>query len=168
MTPSIGTVCSGFLFELDVDQVLGDCSPTFVELERRLSSMKDNLLQDLYEVEKKQKKKQGAALSSDDLLFQVFPKHVAKALKAGRKVGGADSSGWVSSRHLTRDLLLDRSGAPCHGDHLFLRSVSSHALDPLRRLGLIRCWLDIVGFTDISSALPAEKVMDMLDRLYTK
>jgi hypothetical protein len=57
-----------------------------VELERRLGSMKDNLLQTLYETAPKLKKKPGSAMSSDDLLFQVFPKHIAKALKAGRKV----------------------------------------------------------------------------------
>ena len=30
---------------------------------------------------------------------------------------------------------------------------------------MLTCWL---GFTDISGSLPPEKVMDMLDRLYTK
>ena len=82
-----------------------DCprSPTFVELERRLGSMNDNLLQDDDEAASSKQKNAGA-LSSDELLFQVFPKHVAKALKAGRKV--MKLSLYEGSLHKCRTLLM--------------------------------------------------------------
>lgn len=60
-----------------------------------------------------------------DVLYDVFPRHIADALKAGRKVEAE-----------THDLVT-----------IFFS--------------------DIVGFTDISQALPPMKVSLMLERLYT-
>jgi len=61
---------------------------------------------------------------TDDLLYSVFPKHIAEALRAGRKV------------------------------------------EPENHECVTIFFSDIVGFTDISSALDPLKISDMLDRLY--
>mmetsp|Transcript_29576 Transcript_29576/g.62857 ORF Transcript_29576/g.62857 Transcript_29576/m.62857 type:complete len:940 (+) Transcript_29576:1-2820(+) len=62
----------------------------------------------------------------NDLLYDVFPRHIAEALRDGRKV------------------------EPEHHDVVTI------------------FFSDIVGFTDISSTLPAHKVSAMLDRLYSQ
>ena len=66
------------------------------------------------------------ARQTDKLLFDVFPRHVAEALREGRKV------------------------------------------DPEPRDIVTIFFSDIVGFTAISSTMPALKVSNMLDRLYSK
>lgn len=63
---------------------------------------------------------------TNELLNDVFPPHVAEALRAGRKV------------------------------------------EPESREVVTIFFSDIVGFTDISTTLPAQKVSLMLDRLYSK
>ena len=61
---------------------------------------------------------------TDELLYSVFPKHVAETLRNGHKV------------------------APENHDLVTI------------------CFLDIVGFTDISSQLDPLEISDLLDRLY--
>jgi len=81
---------------------------------------------------KKEKKAKEPTLSraitelTEDLLFQVFPKHIATKLRDGIKP------------------------------------------EPEHREIVTIFFSDIVGFTDISSTLPAIKISDMLDRLYFK
>ena len=58
-------------------------SPTFSELDRRFANMDDQVLDS---EENKNANKARNVKNSDDLLEQVFPKHVAEALKAGKKV----------------------------------------------------------------------------------
>eukprot|EP00730_Choanoeca_flexa_P005201 TRINITY_DN11901_c0_g3_i3.p1 TRINITY_DN11901_c0_g3~~TRINITY_DN11901_c0_g3_i3.p1 ORF type:complete len:1077 (+),score=229.75 TRINITY_DN11901_c0_g3_i3:283-3513(+) len=100
--------------------------PTFLELDRRMAGMSNNLLEEIIEQRQPRRRSRFKGTTSDDLLSQVFPEHIAEALKAGRKI---------------------------EAEHHPMVTVF---------------FSDIVGFTDISSSQPAEKVMDMLDRLYTK
>jgi len=71
-------------------------------------------------------RKQKKASRANDLLLNVFPRHVAEALRDGRKV------------------------------------------EPEHHKCVTIFFSDIVGFTTISSQISAEKVCDMLDRLYLK
>jgi class 3 adenylate cyclase len=98
-----------------------DNRPTFQEVDMRLQRMD---AEDLRLASSQFSQSFGRATSIS--LFDIFPRHVAKALREGRE---------VEAEH--RDMVT-----------IFFS--------------------DIVGFTQLSSELPARKVAVLLDRLYTK
>jgi class 3 adenylate cyclase len=99
----------------------GDQRPMFEEIELRLKRLNAENIR----VEPDVPKSFYGGVSSISL-SDIFPAHIAKALREGRPV------------------------EPEHRDEVTI------------------FFSDIVGFTDISSELPARKIADMLNRLYTK
>jgi guanylate cyclase len=111
-----------------VQSLMNDClvdapdkRPTFEELDKRLKRV------DVKAVEATaNQNNKGRVAKNSVSLFDIFPKHIAEALRDGRKV---------------------------EAEHKEMVTIF---------------FSDVVGFTDLSSKLPPQKVADMLDRLYTK
>jgi class 3 adenylate cyclase len=99
----------------------GDQRPMFEEIELRLKRLNAENIR----VEPDVSKSFYGGVSSISL-SDIFPRHIAKALREGRPI------------------------EPEHRDEVTI------------------FFSDIVGFTDISSELPARKIANMLNRLYTK
>jgi len=98
--------------------------PTFETLDVRLKQLEISCVEPFIEAHSRQAKNDREKALTEELLFQVFPKHIATALRDGIKP------------------------EPEHRDIVTI------------------FFSDIVGFTNISSTLPAIKISDMLDRLY--
>ena len=111
--------------------------------------------------------------TSEQLLHQMLPPHVAAALRDGRKVSYCH---WTCFLSLSVDLLPSCfSSLP---DHTCAHSCSPVAESPSRiallqvEPQLFECvtifFSDIVGYTDMTATMRPEKVMDLLDRLYQR
>lgn len=126
--PKVPASCPG-----EVASLMGDClegeplrRPTFETLDIRLKAFDVTHVEPAFMHLSARNKRSGKIEKSEELLFSVFPRHIAEALRDGKKIEPE-----------SRDLVT-----------IFFS--------------------DIVGFTDISSNLPATKVSDLLDRLYLK
>lgn len=100
-----------------------DLRPGFDEIDMRIRRLNTENIEP-GEMHLSSRKKKMQMERSEDLLYQVFPKHIADALRDGRQV------------------------------------------EPEKKDLATVFFSDVVGFTTISSVLSAERVSDMLDRLY--
>lgn len=88
-------------------------------------------------------------------LFDIFPRHIAEALRDGRTVDPEHKESVTIFFRYVREI--SSSDVDCWTcGQPFSSNLSIHARPS-----------DIVGFTDISSTLEPRKVAQMLDRLYT-
>ena len=102
--------------------------------------------------------KKNGEMRSADMLYEVFPRHIADALKAGRKVEPE-----------THEIVV------CYDEQLSAKLwcllFAVHCASPLSNVQpfiILQTvfFSDIVGFTDISRQMTPTKVCDMLGRLY--
>lgn len=124
--PPVPPSCPSEVAELMKSLLLDDPSkrPTASELDNYLKTMDVNMdIDEMNHLSHRIQKEQPVAQKSD-ILYQVFPKHIADVLVSGGKA------------------------------------------EPETHDCVTIFFSDIVGFTNISSALPPLKVSDMLDRLY--
>jgi serine/threonine protein kinase/ABC-type phosphate/phosphonate transport system substrate-binding protein len=86
--PPVPKICPPKIAGIMTDCLVGDpeSRPTFEELDLRLKRLDVENVQPGQTIFSMQKKKEERAARSEELLFDVFPRHVAEALRDGRKM----------------------------------------------------------------------------------
>jgi len=128
--PSFPSHIQSLMADCLLDEISYRHRPSFDEIDGRIKRVSTSNIEPDVMLPTKQFKKTSILMRgeqmADQLLFHIFPCHIAEALKHGRKV------------------------EPEHRDVVTI------------------FFSDIIGFTNISSSLPAIKISNMLDRLYNE